>query len=311
MNDQRVPEGLRVVWAKLGSAAWRRALAGVFISALALAAPGGMAQSQTEATAQEISVPRLTNHVMDLSETLSADQVQTLDTKLSAFELSKGAQVFVLIVPTTGQDSVEQYARRVFDTWRIGREDIDDGVLLLVAKEDRTLRIDVGYGLEGAVTDLLAGRIVREQITPHFTFGDFYAGIDAGVDSLISVISGEELPAPATEDDRPIFMLAPLAFLSLVLPPVMSAFVLGIFVFMLFESVWMAVLGALVGVILAFLGASLGFAKRGKRGRGSGSGGGGFGGGFGGGGGSGGSSGGGGASGGGGRGGGGGASGSW
>lgn len=291
-------------------------LVGALIGALVLAAPGGMAFAQTQehalsqakATAQEIPVPRLTNHVMDLSDTLKPDQVQALDAKLSAFESSQGSQVFVLIVPTTGQDSVEQYARRVFDTWHIGREGIDDGVLLLVAKEDRTLRIDVGYGLEGAVTDLLSGRIVREQITPYFTFGDFYAGIDAGVDALMTVIRGEDLPAPETEDDRPIFMLAPLAFLSLVLPPAMSAFVLGVFVYMLFESVWLGLLGGLVGVILALLGASMGFAKRGKRGRGSGGGGGGgFGGGFGGGS----SGGGGGASGGGGRGGGGGASGSW
>lgn len=279
----------------------RRVLVGALFAVLALA--------QTLVVAQEIPVPRLTNHVMDLSDTLKPEQVQALDVKLSAFEHSRGSQVFVLMVPTTGQDSVEQYARRVFDTWRVGREGLDDGVLLLVATEDRTLRIDVGYGLEGAVTDLLAGRIVREQITPHFAFGDFYAGIDAGADALMTVIRGEDLPAPATEDDRPIFMLAPLAFLSLVLPPVMSAFVLGAFMYAMFESAWMALLAGLAGVALALLGRSMGFAKRLNRGRGSrgGDGGGGFGGGFGGGG----SSGGGGASGGGGRGGGGGASGRW
>jgi uncharacterized protein len=268
--------------ALLGGGAWRAVLLPALFALLALAAVDGAVQAQEPPG--EIPVPALTHHVMDLSDTLRADQVQALDAKLRAFERDRGSQVFVLMVPTTGQDTVEQYARRVFDTWRVGREGLDDGVLLLVAKEDRTLRIDVGYGLEGAVTDLLAGRIIREQIAPHFAFGDFYAGIDAGADALMAAIRGENLPAPATEDDRPIFMLAPLAFLSLILPPAMSAFALGAFVYVVFESIWMAVLAALAGAGLALLGRSMGFAKRirGRRGRGGRGDGGGFGGGFGG-----------------------------
>lgn len=300
------------LWAKLGTLAQRTVWLGVLAGALtvpcgaaqALVAPIGSAAMQSG----EIPVPPLVNHVMDLSDTLKPDQVRALDAKLADFERSRGSQIFVLMVPSTGQDKVEQYARRVFDTWGVGREGLDDGVLLLVATKDRTLRIDVGYGLEGAVTDLVAGRIIRDQITPHFSFGDFYAGIDAGADALMAAIRGEALPAPVTEDDRPVFMLAPLAFLSLVLPPVMSAFVLGAFVQVLFESLWMTAVAALVGFALAYLGRSMGFAQKFQRrrrsfddrdGGGFGGGGGGFGGG------------GGGASGGGGRGGGGGASGSW
>ncbi len=220
------------------------------------------AAAERPASAAEVPVPSWTGPVMDQTSTLDPGQIQALSGKLRALEQSTGAQLYVLILPTTGSDSIEQYARRVFDQWQIGRKGVDDGILLLVAKDDRNVRIDVGYGLEGAVTDLQAGRIIREQITPHFTFGDFHAGIEAGVDALIALIHGEPLPAPATEDDEPVFMLAPLSFLALVVPPVMGAFLLGAFVYVLFESLWLALVAAAVGFGLSLLGRSMGLAKR-------------------------------------------------
>src|SRR5690606_32452290 len=125
------------------------------------------------ALAQAVPVPEISGWVTDQTATLDASTRSQLDALLSDLEQRKGAQVAVLIVPTTGEDTIESYARRVFDSWRIGREKVDDGILLVVAKEDRRLRIEVGYGLEGAVPDLLAGRIIREQITPHFKQDDY------------------------------------------------------------------------------------------------------------------------------------------
>ena len=102
----------------------------------------------------------------------------------------------MLIVPTTQPETVEQYAVRVEETWKLGRKGIDDGVLLVVAKNDRKLRIEVGYGLEGALNDATAKRIIAEEITPRFKQGDFYGGISAGVERIIKVIDGEPLPPP-------------------------------------------------------------------------------------------------------------------
>lgn len=146
----------------------------------------------------DIPVPHLQRPVTDLTHTLSDAQRAELESQLRALEQRKGAQVAVLILPTTGPESIEGYATRVFKQWQLGRKEIDDGVLLLVAKDDRALRIEVGYGLEGAVSDVSAGRIIREQITPAFRNGGFYAGIQAGITSLIALIDGEALPAPAS-----------------------------------------------------------------------------------------------------------------
>lgn len=104
----------------------------------------------------------------------------------------------MLLVPTTGDDSIEEYAVRTFEKWKLGQKKVDDGVLLLVAKNDRTLRIEVGYGLEGAITDVQAGRIISERITPQFRQGNFYGGIQAGVDSLVQLIDAEKNPESAT-----------------------------------------------------------------------------------------------------------------
>jgi uncharacterized protein len=149
-------------------------------------------------TAQaEVDVPKLTQRVTDLTSTLDATQKQALETKLAAFESRKGSQIAVLLVPSTQPETIEQFGIRVVDVWKLGRKGVDDGVLLLIAKDDRKLRIEVGYGLEGALNDATAKRIVSEIIGPDFKRGEFYAGIDAGVDAIIKVVEGEPLPPPA------------------------------------------------------------------------------------------------------------------
>jgi len=134
--------------------------------------------------------------VVDQTGTLSASDIASLTQKLQDLERRKGSQVAVLIVPTTQPETIEQFSIRVADTWRIGRRRIDDGALLVVAKNDRHLRIEVGYGLEGSLTDLTTKRIIDEAITPKFRAGDFAGGISAGVDRMVRLIDGEELPAP-------------------------------------------------------------------------------------------------------------------
>jgi uncharacterized protein len=144
----------------------------------------------------DVAVPPLTGRVVDQTATLSADDVAALTQTIKGLELRKGSQVAVLIVPTTEPETIEQYSIRVAEAWKIGRRKIDDGALLVVAKNDRKLRIEVGYGLEGALTDVTARRIIDEIITPKFRSGDFAGGISAGVDRIIGVIDGEPLPAP-------------------------------------------------------------------------------------------------------------------
>jgi uncharacterized protein len=149
------------------------------------------------AAAQSLQpIPALAARVTDLTGTLTSAERSALEEKLSAFEARKGAQIAVLVVPTTQPEAIEQYSIRVVDAWKLGREKPDDGALLLVALQDRALRIEVGRGLEGALTDLVSNRIITETITPRFREGDFAGGISAGVDRMISVVDGEPLPEP-------------------------------------------------------------------------------------------------------------------
>jgi uncharacterized protein len=145
----------------------------------------------------DVAVPPLVGRVVDQTGTLSGGDIDSLQQTLRSFELRKGSQLAVLIVPTTAPETIEQYSLRVAEAWKIGRKKIDDGALLVVAKNDRKLRIEVGYGLEGALTDVTAKRIIDEIITPRFRNGDFAGGISAGVDRMIGIIDGERLPAPA------------------------------------------------------------------------------------------------------------------
>jgi uncharacterized protein len=141
-----------------------------------------------------VAVPPLVGRVVDQTGTLSSGEVATLNQTLRYFEARKGSQIAVLIVPTTDGEAIEQFSLRVAETWKIGRKKIDDGALIVVAKNDRHLRIEVGYGLEGALTDVTSKRIIDEIITPRFRNGDFAGGISAGVDRIIRVIDGEKLP---------------------------------------------------------------------------------------------------------------------
>jgi uncharacterized protein len=145
----------------------------------------------------DVAVPPLTGRVVDKTATLSSSDIAALDQTLKDFEAKKGSQVAVLIVPTTQPETIEQYSLRVAEAWKIGRKKIDDGAILVVAKDDRKLRIEVGYGLEGALTDVTAKRIIDEVITPKFRSGDFAGGISDGVNGILRVVDGEPLPAPA------------------------------------------------------------------------------------------------------------------
>ena len=150
-------------------------------------------------------IPDLHARVTDLTNTLDGTQKQTLEAELAALEQRKGAQLGVLIVPTTQPEEIAQYAIRVFDAWKLGRKGIDDGALLIVAKNDHRVRIEVARGLEGAIPDAAASRIIREYITPKFRAGDFYGGIHDATTTLTKLIDGEQLPPPMTKesDDRP------------------------------------------------------------------------------------------------------------
>jgi uncharacterized protein len=144
----------------------------------------------------QVAVPELKARVTDLTGTLSAEQSATLEAKLRAFEERKGAQLAVLIVPTTEPEDIAEFGIRVGEAWKLGRKGVDDGAILIVAKNDRRMRIEVGYGLEGPMPDAIAKRIVADTITPHFKQGDFYGGIEAGLDQMIKVVDGEPLPEP-------------------------------------------------------------------------------------------------------------------
>lgn len=147
--------------------------------------------------AQELkSIPPLTGPVVDLVGVLTSGENAQISQKIRKLQEEKGSQVQVLILPSTEPESIEQYSLRVAEEWKIGRKGVDDGVILVIATNDRKLRIEVGYGLEGAVPDATAKRIIREIITPQFKAGNFPRGIEGGVDALISIIRGESLPEP-------------------------------------------------------------------------------------------------------------------
>ena len=206
--------------------------------------------------AAQVAVPPLTARVTDQTGTLDAAQIQSLDAALAAFEKSKGSQIAVLIVATTGDETIEQYSIRVVDQWKLGRKGVDDGVLLLVAKDDHKVRIEVGRGLEGVIPDAIANRIIDEDIVPKFRAGDFAGGMQAGIARMIGLVNGELLPPPKPQrefDGQPRgnapFAAALFVFFILrALFHAMSGFVRGV------------ATGGVVGVILLVFGAGLLFA---------------------------------------------------
>jgi uncharacterized protein len=153
----------------------------------------------TQAALADTEVPELKGRVVDLTNTLNASYIETLNQRIRSFEQRKGSQIAVLIVPTTQPETIEEYSIRAAEAWKIGRKKIDDGALLVIAKNDHKLRIEVGYGLEGALTDITSRRIIDEVIAPRFKEGDFAGGISEGLTRMIGVIDGEPLPKPKPE----------------------------------------------------------------------------------------------------------------
>lgn len=186
----------------------------------ALLASLALAGVLAPASAQDLQpVPPFTARVTDLTGTLTAGQQAELEQKLTAFEQRKGAQVVLLVMPTTAPETIEQYAIRVAEAWKPGRENVDDGALLLVALQDRVVRIEVGYGLEGVLPDAIARRIIDETITPLFRQRDIFGGVSAGLSRIMQVVDGEPLPPPDRQWQRPadrISGLLPLLFFGVI-----------------------------------------------------------------------------------------------
>jgi uncharacterized protein len=200
----------------------------------------------------EVAVPSLQHRVTDLTKTLSDEQQSILENRLAAFEQQKGSQIAVLIVPSTQPEDIAQYSIRVVEQWRLGRKSVDDGVLMLLAKNDRTTRIEVGYGLEGVIPDAVAKRIIEEIMIPRFRQGDFAGGINAGVDRLVGLIQGEPLPEPQAagiEDSRLNKYFSLLFVLAIaggfILRAIFGQFLGGL------------INGSLVGLVVWLLGAGL------------------------------------------------------
>jgi len=271
------------------------------------------------AAGEPVPIPGLKARVTDLTASLAPAQAAELEARLAAFEARKGSQVAVLLLPSTQPEPIEQFGIRLMDAWKIGRKGTDDGVILIVAKNDRRLRIEVGYGLEGVLNDATAKRIIDETITPRFKAGDLPGGINAGVDAILAVVDRESLPAPgasaASAEGLPLGGVLSLdsvgentflfglgaaavggAVLRYFLGTLLGSGLVGLLAAglgWLFTGTLMGVLiGGIAGFLVALFGLELVLSGIGSSGSGGGSGGGGF-------------------SGGGGSGGGGGASGSW
>lgn len=254
----------------------------------------------------QLAVPALTGHVIDSTGTLSAAQAQQLETKLSAFEQSRGTQLVILLVPTTQPEDIASYSNRVANSWKIGRKEIGDGLLVVVAKDDRQVRIEVAKTLEGAIPDLAAKRVIEQAITPRFKQGDFAGGLDAAADQLMALITGEALPAPvaAARGGQAGFQWTDLAIFMFFAVPVLGGVarsilgnklgslatggVVGGIAWFATTSLVLAVLAAMAAFLFALFSGSMPTGGRGSGrhgGWGAGSGGGFGGGGFGGGGG--------------------------
>jgi uncharacterized protein len=217
-----------------------------------------------------LPLPALSARVVDTTGTLSAEQKALLETKLAGFEQRKGSQLVILMVPSTQPEDIASYANRIANAWKIGRSTIGDGVLLLVAKNDRQLRIEVAKTLEGAIPDLAAKRIIDQAITPAFRQNDYAGGLNAGVDQIIARVSGEALPEPQvaqTVNRRgPVEPMGLLVFLLFALPiaaglarsifgrklgAVATGLGVGGLAFFLSASLWIAGIVALVALVYA------------------------------------------------------------
>lgn len=153
--------------------------------------------------ADVVPLPALAARVTDLTATLTAEQRAALEAATAAIEREKGSQVAILILPTTQPETIEEFGIRLAEAWQIGRDGIDDGVIVIVAKDDRKMRIEVGYGLEGAIPDAVAKRIVADVMGPRFRAGDYAGGLVEAVTALGKLIGGEALPAPPGAEGFP------------------------------------------------------------------------------------------------------------
>lgn len=241
----------------------------------------------------EAAIPPMSSPVVDTTGTLEAAQKQALEAQALALQQRKGSQLQILMVPSTQPETIEQYTQRVFEQWQVGRKGVDDGVLLVVAKDDRKVRIEPGYGLEGAIPDAIANRVIQEYLAPHFRSGDYAGGLADGTAALVKLIDGEELPAPVSANPAPrgsggdgftvalvigffvgTFARALLGWLPRPLRALLGGGGAAVAAF-LFTSLWLA--SGLAGLIGLFVGFSSG--RAGRFARNSGWGGGGFGGG--------------------------------
>jgi uncharacterized protein len=252
------------------------------------------------AWAQDVlPVPALQARVMDQTGTLSAESLTALESKLAAFEQAKGTQVVVLLVPSTAPEDIADYTQRVGDAWKIGRRDVGDGVLFVVAKDDRRLRIAPAKTLEGAIPDLMAKRIIDQAVTPAFRRGDFAGGIEAGVDQILALVSGEALPLPEANEssvdnglsasDLLIFMVFAVPIISTVLRgmfgnklgTLLGGGGAGILAWVLTHALWISIGAGLLAMVVALFMQLSPSLPRSGRGGGRGSWGGGSGGGWG------------------------------
>ncbi|PPD20696.1 MAG: hypothetical protein CTY24_08935 [Methylobacter sp.] len=200
----------------------------------------------------ETPVPALAARVTDLAGVFTAEQKSALEARLAALESQKGVQIAVLTVLTTQPEAIEQYSIKVAEQWKLGRKSVDDGILLLLAKDDRKTRIEVGYGLEGVIPDAVAKRIIEEIMIPFFRNGDYYGGINAGVEKLVGLVQGESLPPPEAKS-ADVFLSGPYVFL---------VFVIALFSGSLMRAIFGPVLGGLLnggicGALVWFLGGGL------------------------------------------------------
>ena len=229
--------------------------------------------------AAQVPVPPLTGHVTDQTGTLTAEQKATLEQTLAAFEARKGSQLAVLMVASTAPEEVEQFALRVAEKWKLGRKRVDDGAILVVAKDDRAVRIEVGYGLEGALNDLTSKRIISETILPRFKQQDFSGGITAGVDRIIRVVDGEPLPEPGNTPGRSVGSVqqyAPVLFiLALTVGGVLRAAlgkipgslvtggVVAVIAWFVVGAVSMALIAGAIALFVTLLGGGMGALRMG------------------------------------------------
>ena len=232
-----------------------------------------------------IPVPRLVARVTDQTGTLSAAQREALEERLRAFESAHGSQVAVLLVPTLGGEAIEEFAGRVADTWQLGRKGIDDGVLFVVAMQERRMRIHTGRGVQGTLTDALSKRIVAENVAPHFRAGDYAGGVQAGVEAILKAVEGENLPAPARKPPAPrtdgISSYANFLMLGFFLVPIVAMVLRGIFgrllgagvtsgltgfaAWLVFGSLAFGIVAAVLAFVLTLLSGS-GFARSARHG---------------------------------------------